>query len=61
MIIIRGVNIYPSSVEQIVREFTDVDEFRLIVRKEARRSAHRRGRGPRRIAASLNDCNFVWG
>ncbi len=34
MIIIRGVNIYPSSVEQIVREFADVDEFRLVVRKQ---------------------------
>jgi phenylacetate-CoA ligase len=33
MIMVRGVNIYPSSVEQIVREFPDVDEFRLVVRK----------------------------
>ncbi len=33
MILVRGVNVYPSSVEQIVREFPDVDEYRLVVRK----------------------------
>ena len=34
MFIIRGVNVYPSSVEQIVREFSEIDEFRLVVRKQ---------------------------
>lgn len=29
MLIIRGVNVFPSSVEQIVRGFPEVDEFRL--------------------------------
>jgi phenylacetate-CoA ligase len=33
MILVRGVNIYPTSVEQIVREFPEVDEFRLVVRQ----------------------------
>lgn len=33
MIMVRGVNIYPSSVEQIVREFPEVNEYRLVVRK----------------------------
>jgi phenylacetate-CoA ligase len=34
MIIVRGVNIYPSGIEQMIREFPEVDEFRLIVRKK---------------------------
>ena len=29
MMIIRGVNVYPSSIEQIIREFPEVDEYRL--------------------------------
>lgn len=34
MIIVRGVNIYPSGIEQILREFPEVDEFRMIVCKK---------------------------
>lgn len=33
MMVVRGVNIYPSAVEQIVRSFADVLEYRLTVRK----------------------------
>ena len=33
MLIIRGVNIFPSAVEQIVRSFPEVLEFRMIVTK----------------------------
>jgi len=33
MMVIRGVNIFPSSVEQILRSFPEVVEYRLIVRK----------------------------
>jgi phenylacetate-CoA ligase len=33
MIYVRGVNVYPSAVEQIVREFPEVDEYQLVVRK----------------------------
>lgn len=33
MIIVRGVNVYPSSIEQVIREFPEVDEFRLVLRK----------------------------
>jgi len=29
MMIIRGVNVYPSSIEQIIREFPEIDEYRL--------------------------------
>ena len=29
MLIVRGVNVFPSSVEQIVRSFPEVEEFRL--------------------------------
>ena len=30
MVVIRGVNIYPSSIESIVREFAEIKEFRII-------------------------------
>jgi phenylacetate-CoA ligase len=33
MMIVRGVNIFPSSVEQILRSFPEVVEYRLIARK----------------------------
>lgn len=31
MITVRGVNVYPSGVENIIRKFTEVDEFRIKV------------------------------
>jgi phenylacetate-CoA ligase len=31
MLIIRGVNVFPSAIEDIVRGFPEVDEFRLTV------------------------------
>lgn len=34
MMIVRGVNVYPSAVEQILREFPEVQEYRLTVRKQ---------------------------
>ena len=34
MMIVRGVNIFPSSIEQIVRSFPEVVEYRLTVRKD---------------------------
>jgi phenylacetate-CoA ligase len=34
MIIVRGINIYPSSVEAIIREIVPVNEFRLIFSRE---------------------------
>jgi len=33
MVIIRGVNIFPSSVEQIIRTFPEVGEFRIVASK----------------------------
>ncbi len=39
MLIIRGVNVYPSAVEQIVREFPEIAEFRLIATKEGEMDA----------------------
>ena len=30
MVVIRGVNIYPSSIEAIIREFDSIKEFRII-------------------------------
>ena len=34
MKLIRGINVYPSSVEAIVREFPEVDEFQIVVTRE---------------------------
>ncbi len=34
MMIIRGVNIFPSAIEQILREIPEVDEFRLTAYRE---------------------------
>jgi phenylacetate-CoA ligase len=31
MLIVRGVNVYPSALEAIVREFPEVAEFRITV------------------------------
>ncbi|MEX2167749.1 MAG: AMP-binding protein [Pirellulales bacterium] len=33
MLVIRGVNVFPTSVEQILRSFAEVAEYRLTVRK----------------------------
>ena len=33
MMVVRGVNIFPSSIEQILRSFPEVVEFRLTARK----------------------------
>ena len=33
MLVIRGVNVFPSSIEAIVRGFPEIDEFRMIARK----------------------------
>jgi len=30
MVIIRGINIFPSSIESIIREFSEVKEFRIV-------------------------------
>lgn len=35
MMIIRGVNVFPSSVEQIVRTFPEISEYRLTVSRES--------------------------
>jgi phenylacetate-CoA ligase len=31
MLIVRGVNVYPSSIEDILRSFPEVEEFRITV------------------------------
>lgn len=30
MVVIRGINIYPQSIEAILREFSDISEFRIV-------------------------------
>ncbi len=29
MVVVRGVNVYPSAIENIVREFSEIEEFRI--------------------------------
>ncbi len=58
MLIVRGVNIYPSSVEQIMRSFPELVEYRLVVGKEAEMDHLRveiedRLQCPERVAAEL--------
>jgi len=31
MVVVRGVNVYPSAVENVVREFAEIEEFRIEV------------------------------
>ncbi len=33
MLIVRGVNVYPSNIEQVLRGFPEVEEFRITVTK----------------------------
>jgi phenylacetate-CoA ligase len=58
MMIIRGVNIFPSSIEQILRSFPEVVEFRLTARKRGEMDAlvvevEDRLQDPSRIAEEL--------
>ncbi len=39
MMIIRGVNVFPSSVEQILRSFPEIAEYRLIAHKKGEMDA----------------------
>jgi phenylacetate-CoA ligase len=34
MFVVRGVNVFPSAIEAIVRELSHIDEYRLVVRRE---------------------------
>jgi len=34
MVVVRGVNVYPSAIEQIVRQFPDVAEYRAHVHRK---------------------------
>jgi phenylacetate-CoA ligase len=58
MLIIRGVNIFPSAVEEILRGFPEVVEFRLVARRQANRDSlvveieDRLGQ-PKRVAEEL--------
>jgi phenylacetate-CoA ligase len=36
MMIVRGVNVFPSAVENVIREFPEIEEFRVLIsEKEA--------------------------
>jgi phenylacetate-CoA ligase len=34
MMVIRGVNLYPSALENIIRSFPEIDEFRVILQQQ---------------------------
>ena len=58
MMIIRGVNIFPSSIEQILRSFPEVVEYRMVAYREGAMDALRievedRMESPQRIADEL--------
>ncbi len=58
MMVIRGVNVFPSSIEQILRSFPEVVEFRLTARKRGAMDeliveVEDRLREPERIAKEL--------
>jgi phenylacetate-CoA ligase len=58
MLIVRGVNIFPSSVEQILHSFPEVIEYRMLARKEGQMDSlsiqlEDRLNDPRRIAKEL--------
>ena len=58
MVIVRGVNVYPSAIEQIVRGFPEVTEYRLVAFKQAEMDQLRievedRLDNPQRIAEEL--------
>jgi phenylacetate-CoA ligase len=58
MLVVRGVNIFPSSIEQIIRSFPEIVEFRAIVYKAAhldqlRLEVEDRLNDPARIAQEL--------
>jgi phenylacetate-CoA ligase len=59
MMIVRGVNIFPSSIEQILRSFPEVVEYRMTVCKRGEMDevvveVEDRLGDPQRIAAELN-------
>ncbi len=58
MMIIRGVNVFPSSIEAIIREFPELEEFRVTVYRDAEMDSLRievedPRNEPRRIADRL--------
>jgi phenylacetate-CoA ligase len=58
MMIVRGVNIFPSSVEQILHRFPEIVEYRLIAHKQGEMDAltievEDRAEDPSRVARAL--------
>jgi phenylacetate-CoA ligase len=41
MVVIRGVNVFPSAIEETLRQFPEVDEFRIVLFKEREMDALR--------------------
>ena len=59
MLIVRGVNIYPSAIEQILRSIPEVAEYRITAKKKGELDAlsvevEDRLQEPTRIAQLLN-------
>ena len=59
MMVIRGVNVFPSAIEQILCTFPEVDEYRMTAYKNGAMDAMRievedSAKDPTRIAKELN-------
>ena len=59
MLVIRGVNVFPSAIEQILCSFPEVDEYRMTATKNGAMDAltvevEDRAQAPERIARELN-------
>ena len=59
MLIIRGVNVYPSAIEETLRQFPEVEEFRVVIFKDREMDAVRvevdgQSGDPEQIAAALH-------
>ena len=58
MIVVRGVNVFPSAIEDVLREFSEVEEFRIVVFREREMDALRieldgQSANPEKVAESI--------
>jgi hypothetical protein len=54
MVVIRGMNVFPSAIEQILRESQGVGEFRITFYTDGAASSKRRRRAGTRWATSTS-------
>ena len=59
MVVIRGVNVFPTALEQILRDFPEIEEYRITARRDGEMDAlaievEDQLEQPGRIADALN-------